>query len=409
MADATPAPNPAVPTPEQPLRGVVVLDLATVLSGPLATVLLADQGADVIKVERPGAGDLTRSVGSRRNGVSAMFQLANRGKRSIALNIAHPEGRRVIERLAPVVDVVVENFRPGVAQRLGLGYGQLSAINPQLVYASIAGFGFEGELAEMKVYDNLIQAVSGLAAQQTDADGRPQLVRNLMCDKITALYTAQAISAALYARSLGAGGQHIQLAMLDAAISFLWTDAGTEHLFVGDGVEWAQSGAGSSLMPHRDGFSTSAPVTDEEFATMCKVFGHPELAEDPQVATMFERLRHPDRAREAREALMANARHMSAADAVGGLVTGGVPAAEVVPVVEVPNHPQVLANETFVASVHPQGGEIREPRPPARLNGHRATPGAHAVPLGANTSEILEMAGYEAADIERLRADGVVT
>ena len=191
---------PDQPRVTAPLAGIRVLDLTTVLSGPLATVTLADQGADVIKVERPGAGDLTRSVGSRRNGMTAMFHLANRGKRAITIDMAGEAGLDIVHRLSARADVVVENFRPGVADRLGIGYDALRESNRQLIYASIAGFGFEGPLASMKVYDNLIQATSGFAAQQAGDDGEPRFVRNLICDKITSLVVAQAITAALYAR-----------------------------------------------------------------------------------------------------------------------------------------------------------------------------------------------------------------
>src|SRR5688500_16922208 len=183
-----------------PLQGVRVIDLSTVLSGPLATVLLADQGADVIKIEAPGAGDLTRMVGSRNNDMTAMFCLANRGKRSLVLDLSGESGRAVLRRLASTADVVVQNFRPGVAERMGIGYDELRLANPALVYVSIAGFGFDGPLADLRVYDNLIQAVSGMAMVQGDGT-EPRPVQNLVCDKITALPTAQATTAPLLARA----------------------------------------------------------------------------------------------------------------------------------------------------------------------------------------------------------------
>jgi crotonobetainyl-CoA:carnitine CoA-transferase CaiB-like acyl-CoA transferase len=165
-------------------------------------------------------------VGSRNNDMTAMFCLANRGKRSLVLDLSGDSGRAVLRRLAKDADVIVQNFRPGVAERMGIGYEDLCVVNPRLVYLSIAGFGFDGPLANLRVYDNLIQAVSGMATVQGDGQ-EPRPVQNLVCDKITALTAAQATTAALLARANGAPGQHIRISMLDATVSFLWPDAGT--------------------------------------------------------------------------------------------------------------------------------------------------------------------------------------
>lgn len=396
-------------SPTAPLAGVRVLDLTTVLSGPLATSMLADQGADVIKVERPGAGDLTRIVGSRRGGMTAMFHLANRGKRSIVIDLSIPAGLDVLRRLSARVDVVAENFRPGVAERMGVGYSDLREANANLIYLSIAGFGSDGPLASTKVYDNLIQAVSGIAAQQADDDGTPRLVQSLICDKITALVAAQAITAALLARERGSGGQHIELSMLDAAVAFLWSDAGTEHTFTGEGVERSRSGAGNDLTPHADGWSTAAPVTDDEFRAFCRAYGRSDLAEDPALATMSQRLADPRRYRAAREQLHEAAATLTTETATRRLRAAGVPAVEAVPVAQVPNHPQVIANGTFVATNHPVAGPLIEPRPPARFAGKRLAPASPAPVMGEHTDEILRQAGFDDTEILSLRDSRAVS
>jgi crotonobetainyl-CoA:carnitine CoA-transferase CaiB-like acyl-CoA transferase len=366
-----------------PLQGVRVIDLSTVLSGPLATVLLADQGADVIKIEAPGAGDLTRMVGSRNNDMTAMFCLANRGKRSLVLDLSGESGRTVLRRLAETADVLIQNFRPGVAERMGIGYDELRVVNPSLVYVSIAGFGFDGPLANLRVYDNLIQAVSGMAMVQGDAN-EPRPVQNLVCDKITALTAAQATTAALLARAGGAPGQHIRISMLDATVSFLWPDAGTAATLLSDDATVVPPRDGSSLTRHRDGWTTSAPVSDAEFRGWCRAFGAPELADDPRFATGRQRLTSPDLAAE------------------------GVGAVPVLDMKDLPSHPQALSNGTFVERTHPVAGPMREPAPAARFS---ATPAAVGVPaplMGEHTDDILREAGWSDREIRDLRAAGTV-
>ena len=389
-----------------PLHGVRVIDLSTVLSGPLATVLLADQGADVIKIEAPGAGDLTRMVGSRNNDMTAMFCLANRGKRSLVLDLSGERGRVVLRRLAENADVIVQNFRPGVADRMGIGYDELRAVNPRLVYVSIAGFGFDGPLADLRVYDNLIQAVSGMAAVQGDGQ-EPRPVQNLVCDKITALTVAQATTAAPLARANGAPGQHIRISMLDATVSFLWPDAGTAATLLSDEATVMPPRESSSLTRHRDGWTTSAPVSDAEFRGWCRAFGAPELADDPRFATGRQRLTSPDLAAERRRVLD-RASDLTVAEALERLAAEGVGAVPVVAVEDLPAHPQALCNGTFVERTHPIAGPMREPAPVARFSATPATVGQPAPVMGEHTDEILREAGLSEAEITELRATGTV-
>ncbi|MDZ7824954.1 MAG: CoA transferase [Gammaproteobacteria bacterium] len=203
-----------------PLAGVRVVDLTSMISGPVATMMLADQGADVIKVEPPG-GDLVRAMGANRGGVSATFVSANRSKRSVVLDLKTDAGLDALKRLVRTADVFVQNFRPGAIERMGLGEDVLRAEREDLVYVSISGFGEQGPYAGNRVYDPVIQALSGLAAIQADADGRPQHgLRTIIPDKLTAVTAAQAITAALFARERSGRGQHVRLAMLDATVAF---------------------------------------------------------------------------------------------------------------------------------------------------------------------------------------------
>src|SRR4051794_2072941 len=220
-----------------PMAGVRVVDCSIALTGPYAAALLADQGADVIKVERPGIGDIGRWVGVAVNGMSSLFLVCNRGKRGIVVDLQQPEGVDVIKSLAAECDVLLQNYRPGVMDKLGLGYDDIKAVNPDIVYASLSGFGAEGPYRGRSAYDTVIQAYAGLATNQADPlDGIPVFMRQTAADKVTSLYASQAITAALFARARGKGGQHVQLSMADAVASFLWADsAGNEVLLEADG------------------------------------------------------------------------------------------------------------------------------------------------------------------------------
>src|SRR5688572_2378127 len=222
-----------------PLAGIRIVDTSIALSGPWAVGILADQGADVVKIEPPGIGDIGRWVGPAIGGVSAMAQIANRGKRSIAIDLRQAAGLGIARALAERADVFVQNFRPGVIDRLGLGYDALRTANPRLVYVSISGFGATGPYAHKSAYDPVVQAYGGLAAVQAGSTGEPQLIRHTAADKITSLTAAQAITAALFARERasfaqradgerrpsGGAGQHLELSMLESVVNFVWADA----------------------------------------------------------------------------------------------------------------------------------------------------------------------------------------
>jgi crotonobetainyl-CoA:carnitine CoA-transferase CaiB-like acyl-CoA transferase len=283
-----------------PLAGVKVLDLCSVVSGPMAAVILADQGADVIKVEPPGWGDGIRQLGASRNGLSAIFAMINRNKRSIGLNLKHPDGARIASKLAQNVDVVIQNYRPGKMDKLGLGYNDLKQDHAELIYASISGMGEIGPYAEQRVYDYVIQGISGVVDAQST--GEPKMVRTIIYDKVTALIAAQGITAALFARVNGAGGQHIKLSMLDAGIYFNWPDLMWNYSFEGDDVQYAGDLADmyevsktrdGHIVSHHLGADTSSYSTDEivdllaeNGIPVAKANSRADVMSDPQVLAM---------------------------------------------------------------------------------------------------------------------------
>jgi crotonobetainyl-CoA:carnitine CoA-transferase CaiB-like acyl-CoA transferase len=391
-----------------PLLGVRILDLSIALTGPYAVALLADQGADVIKVERPGIGDIARYLGVSVNGMSALYLTCNRGKRSIAVDLQHPDGIDIVRRLATDADVVVQNFRPGVVDRLGLGYEAVRAINPDVVYVSLSGFGSSGPYRDRSAYDTVIQAYAGLAANQADpTDEAPQFLRQTAADKVTALYAAQAITAALFARDRGAGGQHLELSMADAVVSFLWADAaGNEVLLDSDRSQHSSFVAGFAPFRFDDGWGIVTPTTERDFAGMCRAFGV-DGWDDPRIATITERNKHRDVAADLVDMCYARAAGMSMQEASKHLDAERVPFAMVVRPDQLPDDPHAQAIGMFEHRDHPIAGRTRLPRHPARFAGTPAALAGNSPGLGQHTDEVLTECGL-GGSISALRSSGVI-
>ena len=381
----------------RPLSGVRVIDLTTVISGPLATMTLGDQGADIIKIEQPNGGDFSRHVATRRGGMSASFLNNNRNKRSVTLDLKTTEGLDAVQTMTAQSDVFIQNFRPGVAERLGLGYEELSGLNPKLIYVSIAGFGHTGPLAQNPVYDPLIQAISALTTVQAGSDeDRPRLVRTILPDKLTGIQTSQAIAAALYARERSREGQHIQVSMLDVIIAFLWSSDMNGHTFVGDELEREEAQSYIDLIYEvQDGFISIAVMQDKQWKGFTKAVIRPDLLEDSRFAT--PELREVNR--DARlEAIQDAVKGFTTSDLVKLLDAQNVPNAPVLSRTQMRQHPQVAANGIIVETLHPIAGLLRQARHPSEFSKTPASIRRPAPILGAHTDEVLAEFGIAAPD-----------
>lgn len=386
-----------------PLQGIRVADFSAVFSGPIAAAMLADQGADVIKVEAFG-GDLMRKGYPQSNGMASAFTSMNRNKRGISLNLQTDQGKAAAKRLIESADVVLENFRPGVMDRLGLGYEVFKAKQPKLVYASINGVGATGPYANRRVYDAVIQAISGFTALRVD--GKPEMVNSLVCDKITSLTAAEAIVAALFRAERTGQGQRVDISMLDAAISFLWPDTMNNFTFMDPGIE-PVAPLDHSIFLHetRDGWIASMPVQESEFFGVFRALELPELVEDPRFQNAAARLEHRSELR----ALMDEAYPQFSTDQLcQRFEEEDVPYSRLNSREEVLSDPQVEAMGALLSYQHPAAGMVRTPRPAAQFEQTPSNLYTHTPLLGEHTDEVLQELGYTPDDLERMERDQVI-
>ena len=390
-----------------PLDGYRVIDMTSVVSGPLSTMILADQGAEVIKIENPAGGDFTRAMSNRRGGFSASFLNNNRSKRSVAVNTKDPRGMDIVRGLLRDADVFVQNMRPGVIERMGLGEDEVREIRPDIVYVSISGFGERGPYAGRPVYDPLVQALSGLTTIQGGSDSaRPRLVRTIVPDKLTGVVASQAITAALLSRERTGEGQHIRLSMLDSVISFLWHSDMGSQTFIGD--EFPQELAQSFIdliYETTNGYISVAVNTDRQWASLAHALGHPEWLDNPLFRTPADRHHNINERLSLTQEVL---RTRSTEEWLGILDAADVPCAPILRRRDVPDHPQVIANGTVAEYQHPQAGPLRQARPAARFSGtrHGITRGAPA--LGEHTADALAGLGYDREAIAELAREQVI-
>jgi crotonobetainyl-CoA:carnitine CoA-transferase CaiB-like acyl-CoA transferase len=403
-----------------PLSHIKVLDLSRILAGPWAGQVLADLGADVIKVERPGAGDDTRSWGppflKDRDGAetkeAGYYLSVNRGKRSVTLSIDKPEGQRIVRALAARADIVLENYKVGTLTRFGLGYEDLKAVNPKLIYCSVTGFGQTGPRRDQAAYDFMIQAMGGMMSVTGERDdkpgGGPQKVGIPIVDLMTGMYAAVAVLAALARREVSGAGEYIDIGMLDVQVATLANQA--MNFLVSGKAPRRTGNAHPNIQPQdvfacRDGQIALAVGNDRQFAKLCEVLGQPVLAQDERFAKNAARVRnlavlHP---------LIAGLlKERDRSHWVAALDAAGVPAGPINAIPEVFQDPQVKHRAMLVEVPHPLSGTVPQVASPMRFT---AAPLVHdrAPPLlGEHSVEILREIGIGDAEIERLRKSGVV-
>jgi crotonobetainyl-CoA:carnitine CoA-transferase CaiB-like acyl-CoA transferase len=404
-----------------PLTGVRVLDLSRILAGPWAGQLFADLGAEVIKVERPGKGDDTRSWGppflkdrdGRDTGESAYFLCANRGKRSITLDIAKPGGQQLARELAQISDVVLENYKVGDLKRYGLDYGALAALNPRLIYCSITGFGQTGPYRDRAGYDFMIQGMGGLMSFTGERDdapgGGPQKVGVAIADLMTGLYSTVAVLSALHERQASGKGQYIDMALLDTQVA--WLANQNANYLIGGEPPRRMGNAHPNVVPYQtfptsDGDLILAVGNDGQFAKLCAAAGIPEAATDPRFASNAARVAN----REACAAAIAPAmKKRTTAEWVALLEPLGVPCGPINRLDQVFDHPQVRHRGLRIDVPHPLSGSVPLVANPIKFS---RTPLAYDTPppmLGQHTEEILrDLLNKSEAEVASLRQSGVI-
>ena len=390
-----------------PLSGYRILDLSSVIAGPMATMLLAEQGAEVIKVE-PERGDVTRGGPFTRGGLAAMYLNVNRGKRSVVLDIRKPRGRELLLELARGCDVMLHNFRPGTAERLGIGEEDVRTVNADIVYASISGFGETGPYKDRRVYDPVIQGLTGAVAIQVNPEVPiPDLVRHIVADKSTALTTAQAITAALLARANGQGGQAVHIPMLDAGLSFFWPDGMMGNTLLGDEIQIPGPTLAQlyHLTETADGHLIYFTAAEDEFKGLLRALDLFELWSEARWRDVNDRLVY---AQELAGPIADAFRAVSAADILPRLVEEDVPCGPVLALDEVHKDPQVVHNGALVEVDHPEAGRMRVCKPAARFSKTNVQLGTPSPSLGQHTEEVLGELGLDPDEIARLRDDAIV-
>jgi crotonobetainyl-CoA:carnitine CoA-transferase CaiB-like acyl-CoA transferase len=389
-----------------PLRDIRVIDLTRVMSGPFSTVMLAELGAEVIKIEGR-EGDITRVAGGHmRNGVTAMFLALNRGKKSFAVDLTSMAGQAAVRRLVSTADVFIENFRPGVADAMGFGAESLRADNPRLVYLSINGYGRDGAMKDAPAYDTVIQGQTGMISRQSSGPGQVDKVRSFPVDKLSGMFATQAVLAALFDRERTGTGCVIDVPMFDATMYYLWSDVLAEQTFTdGNFTSVADTWRGPGVSKTADRDIVYLIVSLKERHGLLRAVGRPELADDERFATVRSCMTN----QREYQAIVAEAMvTMPSTDLVAAMKANGVAATIVMEAEEVVADPDLTGGDFFAEWNHPRAGRIRQPRNPIRFNRQRQMPPALGAELGEHTEELLLGTGYTADEIQSMRVDGVI-
>jgi len=390
-----------------PLEGYRVIDFTNVIAGPYATMILADQGADVIKIEAPQRPDHTRHAGNSQNGLRAAFLNNNRNKRSVAIDVKSDAGREVLKKLVATADVFIQNFRPGVVERLRISEQELRSIKPDLIYVSMSGWGENGPFAHKPVYDPIIQALSGLATVQAGSDQeRPRLIRTILPDKLTGMTAAQAVTSALAGRAKNGEGQHVKVSMLDSIIAFLWSSDMGGQTFVDNEVSIQKAATFIDLIYEtKTDYITVSTMTNDQWSSFCEAANREHLLEDERFKTPALRDENADiRLNLIQEALL----ERDAAEWLETLEEAGVPCAPVLTRRQMIDHPQVQASGIVIEHDHPHAGRLRQARPAARFEGTPTAIRYGGPLLGEHTYDLLGEIGYSEPEIDAMVNSGAL-
>ena len=390
----------------KPLEHITVLEFSTMITASLASMMLAEQGARVIKVEPIESGDPMRYIGARKGDISSLFAGCNRGKEAIAVDLKQPAGQELIKHMVPSVDVLIHNFRPGTMETLNLGYDALRALNPRLIYAAISGFGTEGPLRRAPAYDPIIQAHCGMTAAQGN-DSTPAFFRSLLCDKITAYTACQAVTAALYARERDGVGQLIDVSMLDAGLFFMFPDGFQNHALLDEDAE--PSGLLIDILYDltltKDGGVTIAAANEEMNQRMLSAIGMLHLFADERFNSMKRLMANLQVFRQ----LVAEKCLTYTSDELVALMREAeVPCAKCLGRDEVLDQPQLAANDSVAVIDHPHLGKLRIVKAPPKFGGERLEPASPTPTHGEHTDNVLRSFAIEASAVQTLRAEGVI-
>ena len=389
-----------------PLNSIKVLDLTSMVSGPLAAAILGDQGADVLKVE-PVHGEQLRHLGEPHNGVPASFFSCNRNKKSLAVDLKTEAGKDILWKLIDSADVLLQNFRPGAMSRMGFDESEVRRRNKRIIYVSISGFGDKGPYAHKRVYDPIIQGLSGATDIQADrSTGRPNMFRIILADKVSAMTAAQAVSSALFHRERVGEGQHIQLSMLDATVAFFWPEAMTGLTFAEKETDVTKTFSSIDLIYETsDGYITISVISDKEWKGICEVLNCEELIQDERFVTSRARRQHSE---ERRSIIGEMVEKWTSEELLKSLDENDVPCAPLLNRMELMEHPQIVESQTIQKLEFEGFGEVRQARPAARFQLTESEIRSPAPKLGQHSTEVLGSLGFSKKTIDEYIALGTI-
>ena len=382
-----------------PLEGIKIIDISTIVSGPLAASMLGDQGAEVIKIEPPYKGENARVMGPIKEGSGALFATVNRSKRSLAMDLKKAESKKIIYKLIESADIIIDNFRPGALDRLGLDFNSIKNFNPRIIQMSITGYGETGPYSKRRVYDPLIQATAGVCDAQS-IDGQPKYMKTLMCDKITSLTAAQAMTAALFKREKTNKGQRVTLSMLDTALYFMWSDSMYNYSWHGD--DWAPIPNIADFyepVKTKDGHIALVAINDSEFSGVLKAIGREDLLEDERFSTTENRLMNVV---EMQEILLNAYSEFTSDELVERMEENDVPASKINSREDIFSDPQVINNSSIINTKNNGEKIIKGPKPPANFLDDECDEPKFMPALGQHSSEILKEYGFSNDEINSL-------